>query len=448
MLGLSPSWTFGERLSVKLLGARIAGQNMSSTVENDPTAKEKDIDSKTSPKLVGEANEVSVKVDGIFTTALCDTGSCVSTCSEDFYKKNFKNKELKPLDTILDIECVDGSQLPYKGYIEADLETIGIEKSHKQLCLFLIVSDTDYNRSTPFLLGTNILNEFMSECKEQFGVKFLQKANIHTPWYMAFRCLTIRERELRKNNYKIATVRSAEQHKIQIGPNQSININCTTDNEINCQPTCSIITDTKNSSIPSFIDITPAIVHFDSSKKAGITVNLTNLTTNTVNISPRAIIAELQPVTIDQTTYEETVEENATNFFDEIHIGEGLAEDQETKLRDLLSQHADIFSTGDTDIGKCNLFKHRIELSNPTPFKQRHRRIPPGMVEEVRKHIEQLLSCGVIRKSKSPFASNIVLVRKKSGKLRMCVDYRMLNNRTIKDAYALPRVGCAMTDRV
>lgn len=62
------------------------------------------------------------------------------------------------------------------------------------------------------------------------------------------------------------------------------------------------------------------------------------------------------------------------------------------------------------------------------------------MVEEVRKHLADLLEAGIIQKSMSPWAFNIVLVRKKYGKLRMCVDNRMLNKRTIKDAYALPRI--------
>ena len=47
---------------------------------------------------------------------------------------------------------------------------------------------------------------------------------------------------------------------------------------------------------------------------------------------------------------------------------------------------------------------------------------------------------GVIRKSFSPWASNIVIVRKKDGSLRMCIDYRQLNRRTIKDSFALPRI--------
>ena len=97
-------------------------------------------------------------------------------------------------------------------------------------------------------------------------------------------------------------------------------------------------------------------------------------------------------------------------------------------------------STGDLDIGQCTVMKCRIDLFDDTPIKQRHRRIPPAMVDEVRQHLEQLLTCGIIRPSKSPWASPIVLCRKKSGKLRMCCDYRRINQRTIKDAYALPRI--------
>ena len=92
------------------------------------------------------------------------------------------------------------------------------------------------------------------------------------------------------------------------------------------------------------------------------------------------------------------------------------------------------------DIGICNKIKHRIDLINGIPFKQRHRRIPPSMIMEVRQHIEQLLATGIIRPSKSSYTSNIVLVRKKNGKLRLCVDYRQLNSITVKDSFALPRM--------
>ena len=51
-----------------------------------------------------------------------------------------------------------------------------------------------------------------------------------------------------------------------------------------------------------------------------------------------------------------------------------------------------------------------------------------------------MLEAGAIRPSKSPYSSNVVLIRKKDGSLRFCIDFRKLNNRTVKDAYILPRV--------
>ena len=81
-----------------------------------------------------------------------------------------------------------------------------------------------------------------------------------------------------------------------------------------------------------------------------------------------------------------------------------------------------------------------INLTAAIPFKQSQRRIPPAMIDEVRSNIEQLAASGIIRPSHSPLASNVVLVRTHDGKLRMCVNYRQLNKRTIHNSYALPRI--------
>ncbi len=83
---------------------------------------------------------------------------------------------------------------------------------------------------------------------------------------------------------------------------------------------------------------------------------------------------------------------------------------------------------------------HKIKLENDKPFKEPHRRVPPGLINEVQEHLQEMLSSGAIGASESPYSSNVVLVRKKDGTLRFCIDFRRLNNRTIKDAYAIPRV--------
>ena len=106
----------------------------------------------------------------------------------------------------------------------------------------------------------------------------------------------------------------------------------------------------------------------------------------------------------------------------------------------MLLSYSDIFSKDEIDLGKTDLVKHHIALTNYTPFKDKYRRIPPHLYEEVRSYLKEMLDLGAIRKSQSPWSSPIVLVRKKDGKLRFCIDLRKLNQRIVRDNYSLPKV--------
>lgn len=91
-----------------------------------------------------------------------------------------------------------------------------------------------------------------------------------------------------------------------------------------------------------------------------------------------------------------------------------------------------------------------IKLEDKNPFKLPYRRIPPGMYDEVREHIKEMLQAGVIRESNSNsnsnYSSNVVLVRKTDGSLRFCIDMRVLNSKTRKDCYMLPRFDYCRID--
>ena len=115
-------------------------------------------------------------------------------------------------------------------------------------------------------------------------------------------------------------------------------------------------------------------------------------------------------------------------------------QDQRDLMNTTIERYHHIFAVEDLEIGRTNLVKHEIKLTNYVPFKERYRRIPPHQYEEVRKHLAEMLKMGAIRKSNSPLASAVVLVRKKDGALRFCIDLRKLNERTVKDTYSLPRI--------
>lgn len=121
-----------------------------------------------------------------------------------------------------------------------------------------------------------------------------------------------------------------------------------------------------------------------------------------------------------------------------------IPEGAKQQLCDKLMERRDVFSCHEWDVGCSKNTKHEIRLTDPTPFRERSRRLPPADLQDVRNHLMELQICGIISESRSPNASPIVVVRKKSGKVRMCVDYRTLNRRTIPDQYTVPRVEDAL----
>ncbi len=114
--------------------------------------------------------------------------------------------------------------------------------------------------------------------------------------------------------------------------------------------------------------------------------------------------------------------------------------DFQGKANALLCKNAFLFSKHDLDMGRTSLVKHNIILTDPVPFKEAYRRIPPQLYQEVKDHLQEMMDLGAIRKSCSPWSSPVVLVRKKDGRLRFCIDMRKLNSKTLKDSYYLPRI--------
>ena len=110
---------------------------------------------------------------------------------------------------------------------------------------------------------------------------------------------------------------------------------------------------------------------------------------------------------------------------------------QRARLQALLNRYAHGFTKDDDDLGSEAPCSHDGRCSSGT---QPYRSIPPNQLQEVKEHTKGLLARKVIVESYSPYAAPVVLVRKKDGSLRLCVDYRRLNAKTVGDAYPLPRI--------
>ena len=406
----------------------------------NPLVKRERTQRRTS-SLVGSSNEAQVCIQGIATQALIDTGSAVSTVSRKFYDTHLSHVPMQPVTQLLTLECADGTELPYHGFIVCEVQIDGLSESPVTInCLFLVVNETTYHESVPVLIGTNVLSILLNETKDKYGVRFLQKAKLHTPWYLALRCLTIREKELAHRENVLALIRSAENSRITIPPNTNVTINGYLCNAIHYHPVSGMLAATGKSQLPSDLDIEPSLITYNINSKETVPVHISNITTNTVTVNPHSLLCEVQQVTVQSFPVHDNTPATS-DVLSKVELPrEELNEEQQQKVNLLLTEFESLFSKGDDDFGYCSSVEHRIELTDETPFKQRFRRIPPSMLDEVRQHIEQQLAAGIIRRSHSPFSSNVVLVRKKNGQLRICIDYRNLNSRTKKDNYALPRI--------
>ena len=119
------------------------------------------------------------------------------------------------------------------------------------------------------------------------------------------------------------------------------------------------------------------------------------------------------------------------------------SDSQRRKVTDMIRSYEDVFSQGEYDIGKTHLVEHVIDTGDHRPIRQALRRHPIAHLETIDEQVEEMLLHGIIEPAASPWASKIVLAKKKDGSMRLCVDYRNLNQITYQDTYPLPHIDTA-----
>ena len=385
-------------------------------------------------RLIGHHNESTILFCGIETNALVDSGSQVTTVTEEYYRAMNPRPILYTIEDLnLDLYAAGGNKIPLLGAIEATLE-VPFLPNHEIQVPVVVVPTTEYGRQLPVIVGTNAINKCRERCESNTTVPGV--------WQNAF---------VSTQQGRIGIVKSTNNFTIKLEPNETVTLSGLVRKgreveEVVTEPT---------EGASSKLGVCPRVVKLDAvGKYQRVPVRLFNISASPVLIAPKTDLCELHEVKVmrsidpvGEADHKAQCGHQNAQITEDRKLPEGidltscnLTEEQREKLKEFLARWSHIFSKDVTDLGKCDLVKHQINLNDNVPFKEPHRRIPPALFNEVREHLAEMLQAGAIRPSKSSYSSNVVIVRKKDGSLRFCVDFRKLNSKTIKDAYAIPRV--------
>ena len=207
------------------------------------------------------------------------------------------------------------------------------------------------------------------------------------------------------------------------------------------------------SGIPSFVNKTGLLMAYGLVKPnmGVIPLRLLNVTEKECKVYANTVSANLQAVDfVEPCVYHsETVNVSSLGVSDDIppHLKElyensskGLRDEEKLQLKALLMHYKNAFSKDKKDIGTTDMIEHCINTGDARPIRQHPRRIPLAKMKEAEDEIKDMANAWIIEPSYGPWSSPVVLIKKKDNSTRFCIDYRRLNDVTIKDSHPLPRI--------
>lgn len=117
-----------------------------------------------------------------------------------------------------------------------------------------------------------------------------------------------------------------------------------------------------------------------------------------------------------------------------------LMSDQQQQVKQMLREGCDVFAKDDWDTGCIKDLELDMQLKDNVPVQRTYNAIPRHLYQEVKTRIQDLLNQGWIQKSCSSYSLPVICVQKKDGGLRLCIDYRLLNGKTLSDRHPIPRI--------
>lgn len=395
-----------------------------------------------------------IEVEGNKTCCLLDSGSQVTVISEKYYNSKLSHIPLQKLEIPLTVTGAGGQPVPYQGMIlisctlpesvAGKLETVKVAA--------LVGRDNLLADKVPIILGTNVFRDV--QC-----TKWADQVIRGEATFMMAHCVDYSHPDGKVGHIKLRG------RNVVVPPLGTVTVRGQA--SIQQIRTCSevLVQEPINSVLPEGLGVIASKV--DMGALYGMCVTLCNFTEQEIVVKKKSVIADVlvinamydvQNVLSDLHNVQQEPSCGAKVIADpspsdpispksdsrcsslKFRFGENTSPEWQEHFTGRLKEFDSVFVQNKVDLGHTSGITHDIQLEAGTCVRERPRPIPPKDFEDARQHIQQLLDAKIITPSSSPYASPIVLVRKKNGALRMCVDYRKINMHTLKDSYAIPKI--------
>ena len=375
-------------------------------------------------QLVGCSNEVPAVIDGQEVTALIDLGAQVSSISTQFCED--LALPIEPLGQLLELEGTGGAAIPYLGFVEVNLQIPGI-RNYSEDVLLLVITTTTYSKMVLVVVGSKIIDKALSLMtvgelavatttwrQDHFGA--VMSASLQLSYsgsgksemreganYSPRKSDSVEVQKFRLDGVK-GLVHTTQ--KFTIPPFSTINVQANTSVRRHCMWVHVLIEPALGPQLPAAV--VPSATYGELCPgSSSVPVCLHNLSACAVEIPTKTMVGQVAtanqilPVGHPTRTVKETNTKESKGWVLKALDLQGLtewSESEQEQARVLPLKWEHLFVHSDLDLGKTALIKHKIQLTDQTPFKEHYRCIPPHIYDDMSAHIQEMLDIGTIHK--------------------------------------------------